>query len=342
MTRFAFTLVELLVVIAIIGILIALLLPAVQAAREAARRSSCTNNLKQIGLAIHNYLDANKSNFPLGSSEGVPSSGTSSEFTTYHVAFGWSWRVRLFPQMEQVALYESLAFTDEPFSAFEHTIDGKSLNLVNAPHNKVLARLLVSTHKCPSFSGDPFTNYGNGGEIYHRNDGGVMIPSYTGIMGAFPNPDTGDEAGIVSGYSGSKLSFRNVFAPSPGYRNLQMVVDGLSNTMIIGEQSGRINHWKLSMVHVTAGFYGPWAGNHGVGICGSMTTVRYPINRKTVVTSDCGADIYWCGNTILNSEHSGGINVLLGDGSVRFISDTIDMGILRSAAVMNDRKTISL
>src|SRR5512135_122792 len=97
-----FTLIELLVVIAVIGILVALLLPAVQAAREAARRMQCSNNLKQIGLALHNYHDANKK-FPFGSRGG-------SSWAQTGIKDGTNWRVSILPYLEQTALYSKLNF----------------------------------------------------------------------------------------------------------------------------------------------------------------------------------------------------------------------------------------
>src|ERR1700730_5064061 len=103
MRRRGFTLIELLVVIAIIAVLIALLLPAVQAAREAARRAQCVNNLKQIGLALHNYHDVNGS-FPMGSSLGLYNGGF------YQAKQGWSAHGAMLPQLEQMALYNAINF----------------------------------------------------------------------------------------------------------------------------------------------------------------------------------------------------------------------------------------
>jgi len=131
--RRAFTLVELLVVIAIIGILIALLLPAVQAAREAARRSQCTNNLKQIGLALHNYHDVQRS-FPLGAYTGVG--------PVYGHLSGTNWRTEILPYLEQGALYSKLTFDGSAFSGWS--------GLPFSGGNVALSGLKLDVYLCPS------------------------------------------------------------------------------------------------------------------------------------------------------------------------------------------------
>lgn len=135
----AFTLVELLVVIAIIGILIALLMPAIQAARESARRATCTSNLKQIGLAFHTFHDAKK-RFP--SACTLFSAGSTADIG------GWSFLVRLLPNMEQVAIYDTLDIKgDNPFKAAN----------TNKQQSQVIARnTLIAEFTCPSFTGDRF------------------------------------------------------------------------------------------------------------------------------------------------------------------------------------------
>lgn len=135
----AFTLVELLVVIAIIGILIALLMPAIQSAREAARQAVCTNNLKQIGLAFHNFHSARKR---------FPAAGTLFPAGTTAEVGGWSFLVRLLPNMEQVAIYDTLDIKgDNPFTAVN----------TNKQQAQIIARnTLIAEFICPSFKGDRF------------------------------------------------------------------------------------------------------------------------------------------------------------------------------------------
>lgn len=161
--RRGFTLVELLVVIAIIGILVGLLLPAVQAAREAARRMSCSNNVKQIGLAMHNYHDTHRS-FPYGSfnlREAWPANGS-------------NWRALLLPFIEQGNVYNQLSFT---FTS--NFMSGGAAGANAYSGNEVLINLLVPTYRCPSTAFEPFHI-----APVSNNDGRAMNISYVGIQGA--------------------------------------------------------------------------------------------------------------------------------------------------------------
>ena len=131
--RSAFTLVELLVVIAIIGVLVALLLPAVQAAREAARRSSCTNNMKQLGIALHNFHDTFNRFPPGGARDQQP-------FGTHATGGGWgsSWKVYILPYIEQNAIYDKWLF------------DGANSGYTHASNMVYTNRLKIATYRCPS------------------------------------------------------------------------------------------------------------------------------------------------------------------------------------------------
>ncbi len=152
--RSAFTLVELLVVIAIIGILVGLLLPAVQAAREAARRMSCSNNLKQLGLAMHNYHDAFRT-FPQGF-------GENQEF----------WSSQILPQLEQGNLFNTLVWAN---SAYANPAWGTDWTNFNSP-NRTACETLVPAFRCPSMAQDTYLNYNS---IARR------VPvSYRGVAGA--------------------------------------------------------------------------------------------------------------------------------------------------------------
>ena len=156
----AFTLVELLVVIAIIGVLVALLLPAVQAAREAARRSSCGNNLKQIGLALLNYEDANKS-LPVGATGPSPKGG-----------YGTAWGVAILPYLEQGNIYEKF---DHIGINSPHT--GLIYNGTNVDNGKLLAGQMIPAFICPS---SPLEKWALVGSIPWTSQG-VVSPMYTAV-----------------------------------------------------------------------------------------------------------------------------------------------------------------
>ncbi|MDO5554578.1 MAG: DUF1559 domain-containing protein [Planctomycetia bacterium] len=355
----AFTLVELLVVIAIIGILIALLLPAVQAAREAARRMQCTNNLKQLGIAVHNYHDSYNT-FPASSMYCVSPPPVDTD--TEYMAFGWNWRITLLPFMEQGPLYESLSFDGtEPFAAFEYG-SPDTLNFANYDNNKVLGNLVIPAYKCPSMSGDVCRNMeAEFPGTLHRNDGMSMIVCYAAIAGAYEHPDratvryndgqsNGDSGNLYqvnssAGYWADRGMFANINRKQVGgtWRTFASATDGTSNTMIIAEQSGRINHAKHGRILVNANYLGAWTGGGSVDPV-ATTTIRYTINYMGVLDAGFpnGASTFLSGNTILNSEHAGGINALLGDGSVRFLGDTTKMSILQRLACRDDGLTIDL
>ncbi|MDR1958948.1 MAG: DUF1559 domain-containing protein, partial [Planctomycetaceae bacterium] len=201
--RSAFTLVELLVVIAIIGILIALLLPAVQAAREAARRMQCSNNLKQLGLAIHNYHDTSKG-FPSGMSR----IHTNITDNNQH-KFGTL--LKLCPYMEQQALYEAFVSKTDSYSYDKWP---------TAALNVTLPGLV-----CPTNSGEvPFLGITGGGNA-GRNNYHVM---YGDVVDAGGNGSNANAVHCPRGFFGIKYSFKGMGAIS----------DGLSNTMAMSERVG--------------------------------------------------------------------------------------------------------
>jgi prepilin-type N-terminal cleavage/methylation domain-containing protein len=209
MRRNAFTLVELLVVIAIIGVLVALLLPAVQAAREAARMSQCKNNLRQIGIAIHNRHDSHNA-LPPGWTGSSPTGPP-----------GWGWASELLPQMEQSNLYQQIDRAQP----------------ISAPANQYVREQVVPNFICPSDPGPKVAMLGGGGDDYddapghvHSADEGTPLfkvskSNYVGVFGTFEiedQPSAGD--GVF--YHNSDISFGKVR-------------DGLSNTFFAGERSSR-------------------------------------------------------------------------------------------------------
>ncbi len=275
-----FTLVELLVVIAIIGILIALLLPAVQSAREAARRAQCTNHVKQLVLSLHNYHDVNK-RFPPSS---VGGNGTI------------SYLCRLLPFIEQQPLYDQISYAG------------------NYTNNLPLAENRIVTFLCPSCSQE---------ESLRSAEDGCYTTHYYGNSGPIgTNPLTNEEYERDTSREGSgsfgEYAVEGVFALRSTLR-FRDIKDGTSNTIGIGEVA-----WDKYP------FYRAWTRGlywyNGVALL-STKNHRWPINAGKDGTLTMKFN-----NGGYGSEHPGGMNVGMMDGSVKFVSETIDMNIYRSAA----------
>ncbi|MGV3608402.1 MAG: DUF1559 domain-containing protein [Planctomycetaceae bacterium] len=211
--RKAFTLVELLVVIAIIGVLVALLLPAIQTAREAARRASCSNNLRQVGLALQNYHDTFKT-FPPSGFYGRPnSSGTNPQLAYHH-----TWVTAILPFLEQKPLYDAINFN---LPAFNQTI---LINGVNTP----LQSVEVPTLRCPSDAG-----YKNGEQAQTH---GFSVTNYAGSEGFHWWPTAGLHPGWGGGWAALPVygDYAGLFAPTRA-NGLRDVTDGTSNTVAVAE-----------------------------------------------------------------------------------------------------------
>ncbi|MES2788927.1 MAG: DUF1559 domain-containing protein [Planctomycetota bacterium] len=300
-----FTLIELLVVIAIIAVLIALLLPAVQQAREAARRSQCKNNMKQMGLAMHNY-ESTYNTFPIG--------------TRFYYS---NWRAAILAYVDQAPAYNQLNFSASMWSA-------------GYGSNAVLRTLRVPGYNCPS-STLPVDSYMNTPQ--NTEHGQAM--DYVCIAGAYVDP-TGSTATYCSALTNQQSYICNngMFAPNQTF-GMRDCTDGTSNTLLIGEQSGMVANadyrsnyyggWSGFTVQQTAPTITSAMDTYGTGI----TTIRdgNVINPKT---APAGGNTVYRGNTSLTSFHVGGIHVTLADGSVRFISENISFATLKLLAVRND------
>jgi len=321
------------VVIAIIGILVALLLPAIQAAREAARRSQCSNNLKQLGVGLHNYHDTYKA-FPMGARTGGWNGG-----------WGTSFYVRLLPFVEQGPLWDQWPFTERGPYAREEGYGPGNVNLRGNPVD--IRGLMIPTFRCPSSPVDEL-----------RGDNG-MIASYVGIAGAVEatgryvptrqqpccsccgTASFGNSAdGLVSGsgmlVGGSSIALK-----------FSSCTDGTSNVMILGETSD----WLFDS-NLARRVYG--SSNHGWPMgCGSNTTVttvntaaasdmrwfnltsiRYPVGTRTYDLP--GISDNFGPNNPLVSPHPGGVLICMTDASVRFLSDSTALDVLK---ILADRDT---
>jgi prepilin-type N-terminal cleavage/methylation domain-containing protein/prepilin-type processing-associated H-X9-DG protein len=343
-SRSGFTLVELLVVIAIIGILVALLLPAVQAAREAGRRSSCQNNLKQLALAQHNRHDSRKYLPP----------GCTTDAGEFGAGGGWgsSWMVFSLPYIEQSPMYDKWQFTSA------------NSGYVNANNRAMRDNVIFPAFRCPS------TNLREFGE-------GVptMIANYVGISGTFTGiilgPPSFNEARVDPAAGGGNSCCSGAGPASGGgtyFRGSKIkladMTDGTSNIMIIGEHGSKFTTTDGSKRDWSAsGLYGwsmgtnsnspPNGGTITDNRQFNCTTIRYRINATTGWTTagglstqsgDCGAGVcYDMGNNIpLNANHPGGCNIAMGDASVRFISQTTPLELLGRLATRDDGFVVSL
>lgn len=344
--RRGFTLVELLVVIAIIGILIALLLPAVQAAREAARRSQCTNNLKQLGLALHNYADVHKRlpSLGQGTRQGgcALDGGSTQACSTYG---GMSGIVVMLPFMEQQALYAQWT-SPQPAPGYPAWGPVPWWGWSFLPHHAQVPTLL-----CPSDGGGG--RFANGDPYNWQGD-----TNYSFCVGDYPD-DTGD--GWRGGYRP-----RGIFGADTFY-GFQDITDGTSNTIAMSEHviSTATNGTSIHGRYVTTSDWRSFASNPQQqcliykGTSGNFSTTNPPpgLGDLRGVNYAWGAVVQSGFHTILppnsvsctnwssewgsahimapDSNHPGGVNGMMADGSVRFISETIDTGVLTAPAVQN-------
>ena len=307
-----FTLVELLVVIAIIGILIALLLPAVQAAREAARRSQCANNLKQIGLALHNYHDTYKS-FPIGTLAGPPQFGHP-EWANYLMA--------ILPFCENDPLYQDVSYLLH--STMLRPWNGGWPAEVQVP---------VPGFLCPS------DTMGGGIHVGPINPTGLFKSNYLGIYSGMNEQDAIWEEASDPNFN---VRYRGAFGFNKP-RKFSDFMDGTSKTLVLAEHLKGINEADFrgfpftaragrQMLHVqlTPNTNIPDESIPIGGFCG-------PAENAPDLNLPCIGVWATTNNVAARSRHPGGVNGLLGDGSVSFYSETIDVALWRSLGWMADR-----
>ena len=336
-----FTLIELLVVIAIIAVLIALLLPAVQQAREAARRSQCQNNLKQIGLALHNYHGVHKQFPPAlifsGALEGSAVTNMAADGQT-HVLNHTGWMM-LLPFLELGNLYDAW----NPNVASSPADNGNSGPLRNTPTtaydaNLVVTQTPIDVLRCPTepILGPPpavtsgqyahlqgaTTNYVFAGGEYNEHHRPYIV--YTSSRTTMPVGPNVNNQGMFGNNSSARIA---------------SVSDGLTNSIAIGEIT----------LDLSSTSYRPlWGQGRNTGIYGIVTPTTDPAhvgNCRYRINASYNCDGANDGRSyarVFSSEHEGGAHFLLGDGSVRFISESIDwptfcyLNFIRDGQVVGD------
>ena len=287
-----FTLVELLVVIAIIGILVGLLLPAVQAAREAARRMSCQNNLKQLGLALHNYHDTNR-RFPIGADS----------------INCLSWRVRLLPFIEQSNLYDRFSFNAGIWNGGPNR---------EGPNKMIHALNKIPSFNCPSVPKDLASN-GSSTLVDGRR---TFTSDYHGVAGPKGTNPSGTAYTVVTTPAGQGgFATQGILGRDSKIR-MGDISDGTSNTLAIGEVSV-----KLSNGTILESDGADWVRGMGLGgTANGMASCRNVQNAINTPYNGIYNDISF------GSQHTGGAQFVMGDGSVRFMTASIDLIIYKSTA----------
>ena len=346
----AFTLVELLVVIAIIGVLVALLLPAIQAAREAARRMSCQNNVKQLGLSCLNYESAIK-NFPMGSTIPGP-------FPTGNGRNGLSWLVTVMPYIEQATVSNVIDQRIEQYKA-QHNGEDPDVG-----YDSLFADMndtAIDIYQCPT---------DNPGELVDKYNPKLAASSYVGVAGSAGSraPDSSTNSQQVYGFFGSKtdltgpVNYDGIFFMGSKTK-VKEIVDGTSNTLMAGERWYSLRAWTIGGYWTAGegtGFTktaprGPYQGEHGFGY--KNVDRRYAINAsldqvgyyylhkngedrpdapetapKTMATNDL----------LFGSFHPGGANFVFADGSCHYLSDDLSGDIYVALASKNGEETVAL
>jgi prepilin-type N-terminal cleavage/methylation domain-containing protein len=340
-----FTLIELLVVIAIIAVLIALLLPAVQSAREAARRIQCTNNLKQLGLGIHNYIDSFQC-LPFGKGDNYMT-----EVMSAPVYARWSTHSQLLAYLEQGPLFNAINFNLPPETPF---MDSYSMGFMMAfqdpnRENATISGIAISAFLCPS---DPAGSAGqtgwNSGNNYYGNEGSwlcdacqqtpsTVVPGYL-PQGPLYNRSCINLASMTDGTSNT--AFFSERRRGQGTPDLKNDLYQMNNAMTLDQTWLTCNTLDMTMpMPLTSWMGATWT--IGDMSCSTYNHVSTP-NTRACAGMGSGGMMMMNGSMANmavqlppSSYHPGGVNLMLGDGSIRFIKETVALPTWRALSTRN-------
>jgi len=324
-----FTLVELLVVIAIIGVLVALLLPAVQAAREAARRIQCSNNLKQLGLAVQLYENTAKT-YPSGAYWYELGVGTINQGTLL---------MRLLPYVEQQNLYDLYDFDLDPAAAVP---PGSGTDFQTLPGGaELIGATRVEAFVCPS---DVHPEYRRSGAFLD----GFAMANYAGSRGPCMTPANGSApCSLAANFAtfafnshvecetafGGELALPGVFSRIVSHVAPRQVTDGLSNTIFLGETRPDCS------IHAAQG----WArSNNASGIVSTVPPINFNSCIPANAPDKCQQWDNWTTSLGFKSSHPGGAQFVFGDGSVHFLQETIDHQAYQYLGAKADSQTVTI
>ncbi len=353
--RRGFTLIELLVVIAIIAVLIALLLPAVQAAREAGRRAQCINNMKQLGLALHNYESTNQT-FPLGSSRnpydgiGTYDDGNALPSSGYPSWDSWSAQALMLPYMEQKPLYDAINFNWGPGAR----------GGLGANANSTVYNLKIATMLCPSDGNagkDNINSYFASIGTNSYNCCNANARNVTGIFGyEFNTPISGITDGtsntiafgeVLTGEAGATAGTGRA---SKGNSSGNIGSNVAANRVDVSGLVNAVGLVKTDFQACSAKFLAPGGAGGGSGSrwgAGAMgynmfNTIGPPnITRWATCRMDCCIQAQHAHYVNAQSNHPGGCNFLMADGSVRFIKDSVNMQTYWAVGTRNGSEVVS-
>jgi prepilin-type N-terminal cleavage/methylation domain-containing protein/prepilin-type processing-associated H-X9-DG protein len=318
--QYGFTLVELLVVIAIIGILIALLLPAVQAARDAARRSACTNNVKQLALGMHNFHSARKS-FPPAVNVIYPPNQDWYGPPTGMLPFSCNWAVFLLPYVEEQPLYQRIK-SEAGTSAMPETGNGH-VSRVGGPGST--AASMPKIFRCLADPAEsPFQITGQG----------APWDGYQGVSCYGVNIGTQHYSNFKDGFIHFNTKYR-----------FKDMTDGTSNTIMLGERSNFDPQWAKFLPNPPQDkmeFFGAWDVGAGYTFRSACVEINWRLPNTSFPSQWSGPynDLYYKRLFAYGSSHAGGANLAMVDGSVRFLTDSMPLLTLKALSTRNGSETV--